>query len=65
MNWKILNADLDVEVPANSTCVGVKVPWLDQESSGADIHRAGPEGSVLLLQVVESDEEVFRLVGGN
>jgi hypothetical protein len=61
----ILDAYLDVEVLANTACAGVQAPWLDQERSGTNVHRAGPEGRVPLLRVIEPEEEILRLVGGD
>jgi hypothetical protein len=58
-----LNADLDMEWPADQPGVGVKAPRMDEARGRTDIERACTKSSIVLLRVVKLSEKVFRLVG--
>jgi hypothetical protein len=60
MEGEPLNAHLGVIDPLHRLRMAASSPWLDEESSGANIQRASTEGGVSLLGVVEADKEAHR-----
>jgi hypothetical protein len=65
MGREALNTDFNVVVPALLAGVGLMAPGLDGEHGSSHIHEASTKGSGALVRVVEPNQEIFWLVGGD